>query len=383
MKVLHVSQPVDGGVAAYVLAASVDQLARGWDVTVACPTGGTLTADLAGAGVAHLTWQASRSPGSAVLGETRRLGALIARQQPDVVHLHASKAGLAGRLAVRLTRPTIFQPHGWSWLAVDGPMLPTTVAWERMAARWASRLVCVGAEEAAQGRRRGVRGRYAVVRNGVDLSRFRPANDGDRAEARARLGVDGGAALAVCVGRLTRQKGQDVLMSAWPLVRERCPVAELALVGDGDLEPALRAVATPGVRFAGAVSDVRDWLVAADVLVLPSRWEGLPLVALEALATGRPVVATAIPGLAEVVSAEVGALVPPVAAGPLADAIATRLRDRALARAEGAAAARLAAGFDQRLTFDRLAAVTAGVAASAHEIGRYRDGRRPRTIVGG
>ncbi len=130
------------------------------------------------------------------------------------------------------------------------------------------------------------------------------------------------------------------------------------MVGDGDLLPALRAQAGPGVRFAGAVPDVRGWLAAADVVVLPSRWEGLSLTLLEALASGRPVVASAVAGLAEVVPASAGALVPPERPDALADAVARRLCDPALAGAEGRAAAAYATQFDVHRTFDRLAGAT-------------------------
>ena len=362
--VLHVAQPRDGGVARYVMAAALDQIARGWSVAVACPDGGRLAGDLAGAGLARLRWPAVRSPGPASMAETLRLRALIERRRPDVVHLHASKAGLAGRLGPRRRVPVLFQPHGWSWLAVDGALRSASLAWERAAARRTDLILCVGEAEAEQGRAHGVRGRYAVVHNGVDLDRFRPAGDGARAEARARLGIPGGAPLAICVGRLTRQKGQDVLLAGWPEIRRRCPDARLALVGDGDLRPALQSISAPGLTFAGAVDDVRDWLAAADVVVLPSRWEGLSLTVLEAFAVGRSVVVSDVPGLAEVVTPDIGARVAPGDPGALADAVALRLLSRPLARSEGAAAARHAAHFDQRLTYERLAAETAAVVQS-------------------
>ena len=361
--VLHVAQPREGGVARYVVAACRDQMARGWHVTVACPDGGRLATDLAAAGVPRLRWPAVRSPGPESVAEALRLRALADQVHPDVIHLHAAKAGLAGRLRPDRRVPILFQPHGWSWLAAGGPVRAASLAWERAAARWTDLLLCVGPGEADQGRSSGVRGRYAVVHNGVDLDHFCPSGDTARAAARIRLGLPAGAPLAVCVGRLTRQKGQDVLLAAWPAIRRSCPRARLALVGDGDRAAALRSLRPPGVTFAGAVDDVRDWLAAADVVVLPSRWEGLSLTVLEALATGRSVVVSDIPGLREVVSCEVGARVPPGDARALAAAVSLRLLPCGPARDEGEAAARHAAGFDMRLTFQRLAERTAALAS--------------------
>jgi glycosyltransferase involved in cell wall biosynthesis len=361
--VLHVAQPREGGVARYVLDACQDQLARGWDVTVACPDDGRLAADLERAGVRRLSWPAVRRPGPESMAEALRLRTLAGRVRPDVVHLHASKAGLAGRLGLRGTRvPVLFQPHGWSWLAVEGAVRAATLRWERAAARWTDLYLCVGEAERAAGQAIGVRGRYAVVHNGVDLRRFRPAGDDERSAARRRLEVPDGVPLAVCVGRVTRQKGQDVLLAAWPAVRARCPEARLTLVGDGDLLPALRSRRSPGVNFVGDVGDVRDWLTAADLVVLPSRWEGLSLAVLEALASGRPVVAADVPGLGEMVAPGTGARVAPDDPRALAGAIADRLMDPARARAEGAAAARHATRFDLRDTYERLAAETAALA---------------------
>jgi glycosyltransferase involved in cell wall biosynthesis len=366
--VLHVAQPTHGGVAGYVAAACRDQVGRGWRVAVACPDGGHLAEDLARAGIRRLVWPAGRSPGRGSLDETRSLRRIVETERPDVVHLHASKAGLTGRLALRRRTPTLFQPHAWSWLAAEGATRTASIAWERVAARWTDLFLCVGAAEAEQGRAFRVRGRYTVVRNGVDLAHFGAAADDARAAARQRLAVGPNAPLAVCVGRITRQKGQDVLLAAWRRVRQQCPSAELSLVGDGDLLDGLRSERVPGVGFVGPVSDVRDWFAAADVVVLPSRWEGLPLTALEALATGRSLVASAVPGLIEVVTPEVGALVPADDHVTLADALERRLRDRQLARSEGRAAARRAAHFDIRLTLDRLAAATEGVAARIAEV---------------
>ncbi|MFG1603994.1 glycosyltransferase [Actinoplanes sp. NPDC049265] len=368
--VLHVAQPREGGVAGYVLAACLDQLARGWNVAVACPDGGRLADDLIRAGVRRLRWPAVRGPGAESLPETLRLRRIAERVRPDVLHLHAAKAGLAGRLG-RGPRPVLFQPHGWSWLAVEGALRRATLAWERRAARWTDLFLCVGDAEAEEGRTQGVRGRFAVVRNGVDLGRFRSATEKDRADARRALGLDLIAPLAVCVGRVTRQKGQDVLLAAWPEVRRRCPEARLAVVGDGDLLPALRDRSVPGVRYAGASTDVRPWLAAADLVVLPSRWEGLALTVLEAFARGRGVVVSDIPGLAEVVAPDVGARVPAEDPVALAGAVAERLTSPYLLRRESAAAARHAARFDLRLTFDRLAAETTAVLRGRKEFAAW------------
>lgn len=366
LSVLHAAQPTEAGVAGYVAGVAADQLSRGWRVTVACPAGGQLATALAERGIPRVHWPATRSPSLRTVSETRRLRRLISAVAPDVVHLHSAKAGLAGRLAVRGSRPTLFQPHGWSWLAARGATACGALAWERLAARWTHLLVCVGEGEAAAARRRRVGTRHLVVRNGVDLASFRPVDGPARAAARDRLGIDREAPLAVCLGRITRQKGQDVLLAAWPRLRPRCPAAQLCIVGDGEALPALRACAPPGVRFMPPVTDPRCWYAAADVVVLPSRWEGLSLTLLEALASGCPVVVTDIPGLAEAVTAGVGVRVPAGDAHALAEALARRLTEPDLRAAEGRAAARAAHAFDVRRTHEQLATITAQLHSDHH-----------------
>ncbi|MFI6299102.1 glycosyltransferase [Nonomuraea sp. NPDC050790] len=362
ISVLHVSQPVEAGVAAYVSAAAADQARRGWRVTVACPPRGTLPARLAEQGIAHAAWESARSPVRSCKDETVALRRILDELEPDVVHLHSAKAGLVGRLAIRGRRPTLFQPHGWSWLACRGATARTAIAWERAAARWAAAIVCVGEGEARAGAAQGVTSRLVVVRNGVDLDHFVPAGIEAQLRARADLGIPAHARLAVCVGRLTRQKGQDLLLRAWPRVLRACPEAELVLVGDGELQAELESSAPAGVRFAGPSADVRPWYAACDVLVMPSRWEGLPLTALEAMASARPVVGFAIPGLTEVVGEETGALVTAGDLRGLAHALASRLSSHdGTAWREGQVAALVSKEFDARVTMETLAGVTAAV----------------------
>ena len=369
LTVLHAVQPTDAGVAGYVAAVAADQLARGWRVVVACPSGGRLAAELTARGVPRLHWPATRSPGSGTVAETWRLRRVIHQVSADVVHLHSAKAGLAGRLALQGRRPTLFQPHGWSWLAVRGAAARVALAWERFASRWTDVVVCVGDGEAAHARHRQMPGRQVVVRNGVDLARFTPTDERARAAARDRLGVSRAAPLAVCIGRVTRQKGQDMLLRAWPQVQQHCPQAQLSIVGDGSLLRTLQGWAPPSVRFVAPVTDPRPWYAAADVVVLPSRWEGLSLTLLEALASGCPVVVSDIPGLADAMTASVGARVEVGNAEGLANAVARRLSDRDL-RAHEATAARLAATvFDVQRTYEQLAAVTIQIARPAVQFG--------------
>ncbi|QKW31080.1 glycosyltransferase family 4 protein [Streptomyces seoulensis] len=298
-RVLHLAQPVEGGVARVVADLVRAQSAAGLDAVAACPDG-PLPERLRALGTPVRRWPATRSPGPSLAAEVRRLARLIDEVRPDLMHAHSAKAGLAGRLAVRGRIPTVFQPHAWSFEAVGGATAALALRWERWGTRWAARTVCVSEAERATGERAGIDGRWAVVANGVDTDRFRPA---PAAAVRARLapsaGLDPAAPLVVCVGRLCRQKGQDVLLRAWPAVLRAAPDARLVLVGDGPDGDRLRADAPPSVLFAGAVADVRPWYQAADLVVLPSRWEGMALAPLEAMACGRPVVVTDVDGARE------------------------------------------------------------------------------------
>ena len=364
-RVIHVSQPVDAGVAHVLAALLEDQAAAGWSVRLICPAG-WLSERAADLGVPWSRWDAGRSPGPAVPREVRQLARLLAEAPADLVHLHSSKAGLTGRLALRGRRPTVFQPHAWSFSAVGGPTATAALAWERAATRWTDLQLCCSAEEQRIGRQRGIGGRSQVVPNGVDLARFAVAGPQERQHARARLGLSDDVPVAVCVGRLSAQKGQDVALRAWPTVRAQLPGATLLLVGEGPDRAALETGSGPGVRLLGHRDDVADVLAAADLALLPSRWEGLALALLEAMARGLPVVTTEVGGsrstLLEGGLPPAGAVVPVDDPAALARAVGVRLASPDLARGEGAAGrSRIERDHDLRRTSAALREVCASL----------------------
>jgi glycosyltransferase involved in cell wall biosynthesis len=323
--VLHVSQSVEGGVAYVVEDYILAQVAVGLEVHVACPAGAlAVVAEKAGAAV-HL-WNAVRDPSPRALPrELWQLRRILADVAPDLVHLHSAKAGLVGRLALRGRRPTVFTPHAWSWHAVDGPTRVAVRAYERAAVRWTDVITCVSEAEREQGLAEHIRGDLRLLVNDLNPSRVRAEAPADRGAARALLGVPEGADLLVCCARLAPQKGQDVLLAAWPVLQEAMPDAQLVLVGGGPCEPELAAQAEglKGVTLVGAQERPRAlaWMSAADLVVCPSRYEGMSLVPLEAAVLGRCVVASRVEGMDEGPGEPARTLVPVGDPAALAEAI--------------------------------------------------------------
>lgn len=167
-------------------------------------------------------------------------------------------------------------------------------------------------------------GQFTCIHNGIEPPLPPPAGV---AQVRETLGLAPGAPLLLTVARMTPQKGYDVLLAAVPKILARCPGARFAWVGEGPEQEILAATARHlgvghAVHFLGHRDDVPALMAAADLFVLPSRFEGHPLAALEAMALGLPVVGTRVCGLDEaVIDGETGLLVPPDRPDDLAAAI--------------------------------------------------------------
>jgi glycosyltransferase involved in cell wall biosynthesis len=344
--ILHVSQPGSEGVGNYVARMAEIQTGLGYRVELACPVDTPLARAGERSGIRVHRWSARRHPDHDLSGELAQLRAIVGRADPDVVHLHSSKAGLVGRLVLRRRRPTVFQPHAWSFDAVAPGLSLAAIGWERFAGRWTDVLVAVSDDEMATATRHGIvaAGTMMTVPNPVDTDRFHPRvpDPSETRYVRRSLGL-GDEPLVVCVGRLCHQKGQDRLLQLWPRVLERVPAAQLLLVGDGPDRAALEARAGPHVHFLGNRSDVAAILRASQVVVMPSRWEGMSMAVLEALASSRPVVASEVAGAGETVGQGAGAVVGQGDVAAMAVEIVARLVDPARARREGAAGRRIVA----------------------------------------
>jgi len=171
--------------------------------------------------------------------------------------------------------------------------------------------------------------RTHTVVSGCDLSVFHPR---DRSDARRKLGVDPSAEAVVYIGRMDLRKGLQELIDAAVSLHAKRERLHLYLVGDGRdeqvIERSLQASNTAGYihkRPVCVFGAVADWMTAANLVTLPSYNEGYPNVLVEALASGRPVVATKIGGIPEIVCDECGMLVPPRDSAALAEALASAL----------------------------------------------------------
>jgi len=332
-----IDKPFLGGGQVHVLALSGALDKDFFDVSVAAGAGGPFEAEAVRAGFPFVpvTMGKSLSPKAA-----RKIAAVLRARGIDILHTHGGVAGLYGRWAARLagTPVVVHTIHGIHYLHYRNPLLREAfVLQERFFARRSDAVILVSEADASAARKRRLvpADKIRVVRNGIAPPK--PRRAGADAESEMRMLVGSSSPVIGAVARLHRQKGIIYLLRAAPAVLARFPEAKFAVAGGGPLERDLRLeVERLGLsgRFLllGERADAADLTALADVFVLPSLWEGLPLVLLEAAALGKPIVATDIEGVREVVRDEETALLVP-AGDParLADAVIRLVVDRAFA----------------------------------------------------
>lgn len=254
-----------------------------------------------------------------------RLSRMLRADPPDVLHCWLFQANVLGRLAARAAG----LPANISSLRVVEMEKNWQYPIDRITSTMVTRYVAVCDAVAGHYRRKlGLDPqRIVTVPNGVDPGPFQGL---DRPALRRELGVPEDGLVVGSAGRLHFQKGFDLLLKAWPRILAEFPGAELLIAGDGPERGRLESMAGPGARFLGEWSRMPELMGALDLFVLPSRWEGMPNVVLEAMAAGLPVVAARVGGAPELVvegSDETGVLVEPGGSDALGRAMLSLLGD--------------------------------------------------------
>ncbi len=313
--------------------------------------------------VSHLVRPANPLADFLALWALRRL---IREQRPDIVHTHSSKAGFLGRLAARMERVShvVHTPHGHVFGGYfSGPVTRVFVLLECLAARFTDRIITLTDAEAEQHLALGI-GRpeqFVTIPSGVEL-------DGITSAVPIRLAPRG--PVVGTVGRLAPVKGHQHLIDATPEILRRCPEAHVVLVGDGELRQALterarRLGVESRVIFTGYREDVPSLIAGMDVFVLPSLNEGMGRVLVMAMALGKPIVASRVGGVPELLGqGEAGLLIPPADPASLSNAVCMLLEDPERARAMAEAGWRRAPRYSAEAMIESLARVYREVMAS-------------------
>jgi glycosyltransferase involved in cell wall biosynthesis len=256
----------------------------------------------------------------------------------ELVHVHGRKAGLYGRLGCLFAgTPVVYSFHGLHYQKHGALLRTLSVGVERALGKRTNRFINVSDSERQACLALGLlkAERSLIIYNGIDWQSFDTLTV-DIGQVRAGLGFDPSDVVVGHIAKFDVQKAQDDLAAAIPFVIEKCPRAKFLFVGDGAMRPQIEEqVARLGVDrhvvFTGYRDDVASLLKAIDVVALPSRWEGLSLVLLEAMACRKPIVASRVVGNIDVVVDGVtGFLVPSGAPQALADKIVLLLQDTRL-----------------------------------------------------
>lgn len=323
LRVLEAITPSKIGGAEVFVANLCESLpALGAHVELFIPSGRPFVGYMADRGIPAVTW---KTHGKLDLLTILRLASLIKRTNADIIHTHLSTASLLGALAAKLAgKPSVAHVHGLN--------TATCFTYSTLVIAVSN---AVKQHLCAQGLDPN---KIRVVHNGVDIQKFEPVNSAD---AKLKLGYDAKSPLFGVFGRLSSEKGQRVAIEAMFLLLKDYPTARLVLAGDGkdldDLKTTAQALGiTENIQFAGFANDIRCLMSACDAIIVPSLKEGFGLAAVEAMALERPVVASAIGGLNEIVLPnETGFLVAPNDPNIIAESIKQIIKDPILAESMG------------------------------------------------
>ena len=347
IKVLEmIDQPFLGGgqINLLSLAESLDK--EKFKVSVCSQAGGPLGEALKARNIPHFPANLIKKFSPRTL---KNIKTLLRESRFDILHTHGGVAGFYGRWAAhRVGTPVIVHTlHGIHYLHYRNIFLKYAyVLLERWFSRFSDALIFVSGADREKGirHRLSAQNKMEVIKNGIDFSQLKSlGKHEDLKKCREKiLGDISTGPLVGTVARLHRQKGISFLLKAAGKIQEVIPDVKIVIVGGGPWQDRLNRLNqklqhSDCVRILGERPDAHDLLALFDVFVLPSLWEGLPYVLLEAAALGKPVVATDVDGSRELIkNGETGLLVPSSDPAGLAQAVITLLLDREKASALGA-----------------------------------------------
>lgn len=344
---IHTLPVISGsGLNTYLTMRGMDRTA--YEVELACAPGGKLIDLIRGEGMKVRLFKNLVQP----LHPLKDLLGLIdltrflRKQRYHIVHTHNSKAGFIGRLAARWAGVPIIvhTVHGFAFHDREP-------AWrqilfrnlERLASRWCDKMVFISQPliDWALRERIARKEKIQKIYSGIELDHFEPVPDGEKKALKEAWGIREEAPVVGIVSKLWEGKGHTILIHAFEGLKREIPEAVLVIAGEGYLRDELsdlvdRLGLKGSVLFTGFQMDVRRIIATFDVAVLPSFFEGMGRVLLEAMAMGKPVVASSVGGIPDLVHhGKTGFLVTPGSVSELKSGLLTLIRNKALAKEMG------------------------------------------------
>jgi len=266
-----------------------------------------------------------------------KLFVLFKKKKFDIIHTHTAKAGFLGRIAARLAGAcaVVHTPHGHNFYGYFGRLKSRLIIMlERMAALFADRIIALTDIEKKDMFWYNICpvSKISVVRSGIDLVRYNK-NGLDKERKKSELKINADDFLVGMMARLERVKGAAYFIEAVKYISDEFSKAKFLIVGDGPLKENLTLLARrlgiyDKITFTGWREDIPDILSITDIVVLPSLNEAVGRILLEAGASGKPIVATAVGGVPEIIrNGETGFLVPPGDSKKIAEAVVSLLKD--------------------------------------------------------
>lgn len=250
----------------------------------------------------------TRAIGGSDLKAIKRVRALIKKYNPDIVYAHSSKAGAIARVAdIGLKNYCVYNPHGWAFnIRCSAKKKTMYTAIEKVAAPFCDKILCISDAEKQSALKKRIckEDKLQVIFNGVDIETYESSEHGK--VKRADLNIPEDAFVVGMVGRISPQKAPDVFVKMAKIVRDKIPNAHFIIVGNGNQEAEVRKYAEDNgfsdrLHITGWVDDSMSYVELFDIACLLSRWEGFGLALPEYMMAGKPIVASKVDAIPNII----------------------------------------------------------------------------------